>query len=49
MKVKKAEAKEQEYKQRYLPRLRDTKFHVEELAAELEKIREDASLLPSMF
>ena len=49
MKVKKAEAKEQAYEQKYLPKLRDTRIHVTELAAELEKIREDASLLPSMF
>lgn len=49
MKVKKAEAKEQEMRHRYMPRLKTTREHVEELAVELEKIREDASLLPSMF
>ena len=45
MKVKKAEAKEQEMRHRYMPRLKNTREHVEELAVELEKIREQVQNL----
>lgn len=33
----------------YIPKLRATREHVEEIAVEIEKIRSDASLLPRMF
>ena len=33
----------------YIPRLKETKKYQKELAAELEKIKSDAELLPSMF
>ena len=36
-------------KKTYMPRLKGTREHVEDISNEIENIRSDASLLPRMF
>jgi cell shape-determining protein MreC len=48
-KLRDAEERNSKYENYYIPRIKETrKFH-NEIYDELEKIRQDAELLPSMF
>ena len=48
-KLRDAEDKNSRYENYYIPKLKDTRKFQKEVFDELEKIRQDAELLPSMF
>ena len=47
--LKDSEEKVQRFENWYIPKLKDTRKYQKEIYDELEKIRQDAELLPSMF